>query len=108
MSEMSRGLYQCPSCYGPSMGPGQCVKCLSDSKLYSELRHYMAQHSVGVEAAMKYLQARHQDVDEQVHMVPLSFVQDLCREVYGIELDLGAYDGNPMPTTTDKGDSHTT
>jgi hypothetical protein len=84
MSEMSRGLYQCPSCYGPSMGPGQCVKCLEDTRLYAELRRYMAQHSVGVEAAMKYMQEHYQDT-EAAHLVPFSYMKNLIEETYGVE-----------------------
>jgi hypothetical protein len=28
MTGASRGLYQCPSCGGPSSEPGQCLRCL--------------------------------------------------------------------------------
>lgn len=27
---LSRGLYQCPSCFGPSEGPGSCRECLGN------------------------------------------------------------------------------
>lgn len=38
---LSRGLYQCPACYGPSDGPGECAACLTRPRDYSQ---YTEQH----------------------------------------------------------------